>query len=83
MKLLDAEAGSFAAIFSDVVMPGMSGIDLAREVERRFPDLPVVLTSGYSHVLAQEARHGFELIHKPYSVDELTQVLRKAISGKG
>ena len=83
LKLLDEDKGGYAAVFSDVVMPGMSGVELAREVARRFPDLPIVLTSGYSHVLAQEARHGFELIHKPYSVDELTQVLRKAISGKG
>jgi hypothetical protein len=36
----------------------------------------VVLTSGYSHVLAQEGRHGFELLHKPYSVDTLTRILR-------
>ena len=64
-------------------MPGMSGVELAREVARRFPDLPIVLTSGYSHVLAQEARHGFELIHKPYSVDDLTHVLRKAIQARG
>jgi hypothetical protein len=38
----------------------------------------VVLTSGYSHVLAQDGRHGFELLHKPYSVESLTRILRDA-----
>ncbi|MEL6060297.1 MULTISPECIES: PAS domain-containing sensor histidine kinase [unclassified Methylobacterium] len=65
----------FDAVFSDVVMPGMGGIALARELERRLPDLPVVLTSGYSHVLAQEGVHGFDLIQKPYSVEQLARVL--------
>lgn len=50
---------------------------LGREVRGRWSDVAVVLTSGYSHVLADDARHGFAL-HKPYSVDELSRVLRAA-----
>jgi PAS domain S-box-containing protein len=69
----------FDAVFSDVVMPGMGGIALARELERRVPELPVVLTSGYSHVLAEEGVHGFDLIQKPYSVEQLSRVLRKVV----
>ncbi|MEZ0167855.1 ATP-binding protein [Microvirga sp. TS319] len=66
-------------VFSDVVMPGMNGVELARHVQRLYPDLPLVLTSGYSHVLA-EGGHGFELLQKPYSVEALSRVLRKASS---
>lgn len=73
----------FDAVFSDVVMPGMSGIELAREIRRRAPGLPIVLTSGYSHVLANEGTQGFELLQKPYSADEITSVLRRAIGGVG
>jgi hypothetical protein len=36
------------------------------------------LTSGYSHVLAQEGSHGFELLSKPYTLEDLTRVLRNA-----
>jgi PAS domain S-box-containing protein len=76
LKLI-AEVEDFDAVFSDVVMPGLSGIELGHEIRRRYPGLPVVLTSGYSHVLAEEGRHGFELLHKPYAAEELSKVLRR------
>jgi PAS domain S-box-containing protein len=80
LKLL-SEANGFDAVFSDVVMPGMSGIEFGREIRRRHPGLPVVLTSGYSHVLAEEGRHGFELLQKPYAAEELSRVLRRVTRG--
>jgi CheY-like chemotaxis protein len=72
----------FAAdlVFSDVIMPGMNGVELASVIRERYPGLPVVLTSGYSNVLAENAHRGFELIQKPYSVESLSRILRKAIS---
>ncbi|QOZ26488.1 hybrid sensor histidine kinase/response regulator [Bradyrhizobium sp. CCBAU 51753] len=72
----------FAAdlVFSDVIMPGMNGVELAGVIRDRFPGLPVVLTSGYSNVLAENAHSGFELIQKPYSVEALSRTLRKAIA---
>jgi PAS domain S-box-containing protein len=69
-------------VFSDVIMPGMNGVELAGIIRERYPGLPVVLTSGYSHVLAENAHRGFELIQKPYSVESLSRILRKAISEK-
>ena len=75
---LERDADRFDVVFSDVVMPGMNGIDLAQEVRRLHHDLPVVLASGYSHVLAQNGTYGFELLHKPYSVEQLSRILRKA-----
>lgn len=69
----------FDAVFSDVVMPGMGGIALAKRLQQQSPNLPVVLTSGYSHVLAQEGVHDFSLVQKPYSVEQLARVLRKAV----
>jgi PAS domain S-box-containing protein len=76
---LAADSSRFDIVFSDVVMPGMSGLELGAEIRRLYPDVPVILTSGYSHVLAQNGSHGFELLHKPYSIEQLSRVLRKAI----
>ncbi|MDF0517937.1 PAS domain S-box protein [Bradyrhizobium yuanmingense] len=69
-------------VFSDVIMPGMNGVELAGIIRERYPGLPVVLTSGYSTVLAENAHRGFELIQKPYSVESLSRILRKAIMEK-
>jgi PAS domain S-box-containing protein len=82
LERLGGDGGGFDAVFSDVVMPGMGGLALARVLRERWPDLPLVLTSGYSHVLSQDHEHGFELLHKPYSAeqvaDALFRVLRRA-----
>lgn len=64
--------------FSDVVIPGMNGIELGQSIRRLHPDLPVILTSGDSHALAEEGRHGFDLLQRPYSVEALSGMLRKA-----
>lgn len=74
---LIAQSDTFDVVFSDVIMPGMSGIELGYEIRRRYPSLPVVLTSGYSHVLAEEGDHGFELLQKPYAAEALSRVLRR------
>jgi DNA-binding NtrC family response regulator len=78
-----AEGARFDVVFSDVVMPGMSGVDLGHEIQRLYPGLPVVLTSGYSHVLAQDGPHGFELLHKPYAAEEVSRVLRQVMQSRG
>ncbi len=81
LKLLAANPEGFDVVFSDVVMPGMSGLEFGRLIRQRYPTLPIVLTSGYSHVLAEEGRHGFDLLQKPYAAEELSRVLRRLVRG--
>ena len=78
LEELKRHVGRYDVVFSDVVMPGTSGIELAQQIREVYPDLPVVLTSGYSHVLAQNGTFGFELLQKPYSIEQLSRVLAKA-----
>lgn len=79
---LARDVSRFKVVFSDVVMPGMTGIELAHEIRRRCAELPVVLTSGYSHVLAEKGTDGFELLHKPYSVEQLSRLLCGAVHSR-
>ncbi|MGN7160503.1 PAS domain S-box protein [Sphingomonas sp. SAFR-052] len=79
---LKQDAEQFDLVFTDVVMPRRSGIELAEEIARQYPKLPVVLTSGYSHVLAQEGSRGFPLLRKPYSIEELASFLADAVKDK-
>ncbi|MGL9619262.1 ATP-binding protein [Bradyrhizobium sp. U531] len=68
----------FDVVFSDVVMPGMTGLDLAQAIRERGIDVPVVLTTGYSQALSQDGAAGFDLVQKPYSIEELSRVLHRA-----
>ena len=67
-------------VLLDVNMPGMGGIAMAKMLREKLPAMPVLLASGYSHVLAQEGTHGFELLDKPYSAEQLGRILRRVTS---
>lgn len=77
LDILRQDDADYDLVFSDVVMPGISGIELARAIATEWPDLEVILTSGYSHILAEEGSFGFELLKKPYSIDGLLKALRQ------
>lgn len=62
----------YHSVFFDVVMPGVSGLELAMTLRERYPDLHVVLTSGYSELLARETDHGFALLRKPCKLGNLS-----------
>jgi signal transduction histidine kinase/ActR/RegA family two-component response regulator len=63
-------------VFSDVMMPGMNGVELAQEIRRRRPNLPVLLTSGYAEAAQRSAgTQKIKIIPKPYRIDELRDAL--------
>ena len=72
-----ANARPIDIVFSDIMMPGgMSGLELAREVRRRRPELPIVLTTGYEEAAAGAEALGIGLLLKPYRVEALAATLR-------
>ncbi len=79
---IDRASGRYDAVFSDVMMPGMGGVELARRLQTSHPGLPVILTTGYSDVLAQDDAHGFEVVRKPYSAAQVADALRIASAGR-
>jgi len=69
-------------VMSDIVMPGgMSGLDLGRALRENHPDLPVLLTTGYSQYAPQVVKEGFVLVEKPYHRDVLAMSIQKARAG--
>lgn len=72
---LEQNRQRYHSVFSDVVMPGISGLELAKMLRERYPDLHVVLTSGYSELLARETDHGFALLRKPYTLGDLARAI--------
>ena len=70
-------------VFTDVIMPdGMSGMELARELSARWPELPVLLTSGYTaQRLNSEGRtDNRRLLRKPYTQTDLSQAIKGAMN---
>jgi PAS domain S-box-containing protein len=77
---------SVDVVFTDVVLStGMSGIDLAHAVNARWPDLPVLMTSGYTaqRVIPAALNGEVTLLRKPYTMHELAHAMQKiARSGR-
>jgi signal transduction histidine kinase/CheY-like chemotaxis protein len=63
-------------VLSDIMMPGgVSGVQLAREMRRRHPDLPILLTTGYVESAADIKDGEFNLLLKPFSLEALAEAL--------
>jgi PAS domain S-box-containing protein len=79
-----AETPDIDIVFSDLVMPGgISGFDLARRVRERYPGTRVILTSGYSAELlnqADVAELDLKVLRKPYRQVELARAFRAALA---
>ena len=67
-------------IVTDIVMPGgMNGIELAAEIRRRYPEIPVLLTSGYSEA-ARAAEMRYAILRKPFELPDLVKALGDAMA---
>ncbi|MFN3728016.1 MAG: PAS domain S-box protein [Allosphingosinicella sp.] len=73
---------SFDLLFTDVVMPGMSGIELANRVRKDFPDLPILLASGYSEEVVRGAANKFRMVSKPYGFTSISQAFGEVIPSR-
>jgi signal transduction histidine kinase/ActR/RegA family two-component response regulator len=80
LKRITLDAGAFDVVVTDQIMPGMTGMDLCRELRGSAPQLPVVLISGYTgpmdaSLLAEKGIVDFLI--KPVSFLDLEKALRK------
>jgi signal transduction histidine kinase/CheY-like chemotaxis protein len=73
---------AFDAVFTDVVMPGMSGLELAEQLAELRPELPVILTTGYSDEIARSGAGGRPVILKPYRLETLAAAIDQGMGRK-
>jgi CheY-like chemotaxis protein len=74
------ETRPFDAIFSDVVMPGMSGVELGSIVRRHYPDMVIILTSGYIGGANPTARLENLMVPKPYQATAVAALIYQQLS---
>jgi PAS domain S-box-containing protein len=72
--------GNFDLVFADVVMPGRSGIELARDLRSAQPDQCVLLATGYSKEVASGDAAGFQVVQKPYGARSLAKAIRECLA---
>ncbi|MCZ4343138.1 PAS domain S-box protein [Sphingomonadaceae bacterium G21617-S1] len=78
---LDLLAGRhFDLVFSDIVMPGMTGLDLARRLREINPTQAILLATGYSREVAGGEAAGFHIVQKPYGAESLTAAISLALA---
>lgn len=69
-------------ILSDVIMPGMSGIELAKDVRESYPEMKIILYSGYSKDLVdyeEITEEGIPVLSKPLETPILIESIKKAL----
>ena len=67
-------------VVADIAMPGINGVELAAIVRRTWPDLPVLLMTGYAESALLRSVAGQEVLRKPFQAAELEAKLRQAIA---
>ena len=82
LRAVEGDA-SFDVMFTDIVMPGISGIELAKVVRRQRPKLPIVLTTGYSEEIARVGAPDLPVLLKPYRLETLARALDDAMARRG
>jgi two-component system, cell cycle sensor histidine kinase and response regulator CckA len=76
---LVAETAEIDLLLSDVVMPEMSGYDLAHRVSQRRPGIRMLFISGYAHRASGEEIAKGRLLKKPFAPEQLTRAVRAAL----
>jgi len=82
LELVGRLGAELDLLVTDIVMPGLSGLDLAQRLRRRQPKLPVLFMSGYSDsplLRSGLAREGAAFLQKPFSADALERRVRELI----
>ena len=79
--IIERDPASVQVLFTDLVMPGTTGLELAEWVAENHPDIQVVLTSGYSTPEVSDERkrmQRFPFVAKPYRLADLARAMRLA-----
>jgi signal transduction histidine kinase len=78
--LVMVRSGAYDLVFSDIVMPGMGGLALSKLLAEEFPNLPVLLATGYSEEMVAKGTGDRTVILKPYRLATLAEAFDEALS---
>ncbi len=82
LDVIEEHREKIKVIIADIRMPGMSGGDMALEIRRRYPDIPIIVLTGYNDrkEIKKAKRAGIEaFLTKPWDGDELIREIEKVV----
>lgn len=85
LSLYIQHRGQIDLILSDIVMPGIGGVELASEIRKINSDIPIILATGYDRELVTSGKADIEtcrILTKPYAFEELSQIIHQMISSE-
>ena len=81
-EMFRADPKAFDVVMTDLTMPDMTGIDLAREINRIDPHMPIILCTGFSELIQPDQARAAgirEILFKPVVRSQLSVAVRKAL----
>jgi PAS domain S-box-containing protein len=84
LEVFKAQPDQFALVITDQTMPHMTGADLAKELMRIRPDIPIILCTGFSEVISAEEAKTLgirEFVMKPFATREIAEITRHVLDG--
>ncbi len=80
-----AKHKKFDVILTDLAMPGMSGLELSRQLRNDFPDIPIILITGWEASINRDEldQSGItDILYKPFRIEQLTNLVKAAAAGQ-
>jgi PAS domain S-box-containing protein len=84
LEIFNSAPDEFDLVITDQVMPGMSGLDLTREIKKIRPEMPVILCTGYSEIadpIKAKDLGVSEFLSKPVMTEDLAEAIRRVLDG--
>jgi len=85
LELFKAKPEFFDLVITDMSMPNITGEQLSREFMKIRPDIPIILCTGFSHIISKEKARGVGIkafVMKPLVTKDLAETVRKALDEK-
>jgi len=85
LKIFRQQPAKFDLIITDMTMPAMTGVDLAREILKIRPDISIILCTGFSELVSEEQAQKLgikEFVMKPFTLGDLSRVVRKTLDSR-
>jgi PAS domain S-box-containing protein len=85
LEMFRRRPGAFDLVITDITMPGLTGIALAKELMIIRPDIPIILCTGFSELISEKQTREMgirEFVMKPFTTSKLANIVRKVLDEK-